>query len=113
MIIPLIGLIFGILVGMLVPVDIPINYAPYVSIAVLAALDSVFGGLRALAEGHFDGNIFITGFFANALLAGFLAFLGDKLGIPIYMAAIFAFGVRIFQNLAIIRRLVLDRLFKK
>nr|WP_245628330.1 small basic family protein [Fervidicola ferrireducens] len=113
LLIPIIGLILGILVGLLVPVDIPISYAPYASIAILAALDSVFGGLRALGEGHFDVNIFITGFFINALLAGFLAFLGDKLGIPIYMAAIFAFGVRIFQNLAIIRRLMLDRLFKK
>ncbi|ADL07719.1 small basic family protein [Thermosediminibacter oceani] len=113
MLFPLIGLILGIVAGIMLPINIPISYAPYISIAVLAALDSVFGGLRALGEGYFNVNIFITGFFANALLAGFLAFLGDKLGIPIYMAAIFAFGVRIFQNLAIIRREMLDRIFKK
>ncbi|TYP54937.1 small basic family protein [Thermosediminibacter litoriperuensis] len=113
MLFPLIGLILGILAGLVFPINIPLSYAPYASIAVLAALDSVFGGLRAMGEGHFNVNIFITGFFSNALLAGFLAFLGDKLGIPIYMAAIFAFGVRIFQNLAIIRRHMLDRLFKR
>lgn len=113
MLYPLIGLLLGIAIGALFPINIPVIYAPYVSIAILAALDSIFGGIRAVEENCFNMNIFITGFFSNALLAGFLAYFGDRLGIPIYLSAIFAFGVRIFQNLAIIRRLIVQRLLKK
>lgn len=110
---PLIGLALGLLVGFYSPVSVPTVYAPYVSIAVLAALDTVFGGIRALGEDSFNAHIFVTGFFSNALMAGFLAYFGDRLGIPIYLAAIFAFGVRIFQNLAIIRREIIKRIFSK
>lgn len=110
---PIIGLALGLIVGFYSPISVPTFYAPYVSISVLAALDSIFGGIRALEENNFESNIFITGFFSNALMAGFLAYFGDRLGIPIYLAAIFAFGVRIFQNLAIIRRLIIERIFFK
>lgn len=113
MILPLIGFVAGLLIGFYMPITIPVQYAPYMSIAVLAALDSVFGGIKSLEENSFDVNIFITGFFSNTLLAGFLAYFGDRLGIPIYLAAIFAFGVRIFQNLAIIRRQIIARIFNE
>lgn len=109
----LIGLILGLFIGFYSPITVPVIYAPYMSIAILAALDSVFGGIRALNESNFDSNIFITGFFSNALLAGFLAYFGDRLGIPLYLSAVFAFGVRIFQNLAIIRRQLIKRFLKK
>ncbi|MGI6485023.1 MAG: small basic family protein [Tepidanaerobacteraceae bacterium] len=110
---PLLGLIIGIAVGIFLPVTVPTLYAPYVSIAVLAILDSIFGGIRSIQEDCFDVGIFLTGFLSNTLLAGFLAYFGDRLGIPIYLAAIFAFGVRIFQNLAIIRRSLIKKLAKK
>ena len=103
MIIPILGLALGVVLGLLVP-EIPLQYSTYLSVAILAALDSVFGGIRSSIEKTFDMEIFITGFFANAILAAMLTFLGDKLGVPIYYAAIFAFGVRLFQNFAIIRR---------
>jgi small basic protein len=104
---------FGLLIGFYSPITVPVVYAPYVSISILAALDSIFGGIRALEEGCFNINIFITGFFCNAVMAGFLAYFGDRLGMQLYLAAIFAFGVRIFQNLAIIRRILVDRYFFK
>lgn len=104
MIIPLIGLLAGILLGLLLPVTIPIQYTTYMSIAILASLDSVFGGIRSSIEKTFDMEIFISGFFGNAILAAILTYMGDKLGVPMYYAAIFAFGVRLFQNFAIIRR---------
>ncbi|HHV19834.1 MAG TPA: small basic family protein [Thermoanaerobacterales bacterium] len=113
MIYSLIGLLLGLLVGFYSPITVPTVYAPYVSISILAALDSVFGGIRAIEEDCFEINIFITGFFSNALMAGILAYFGDRLGIQLYLAAIFAFGVRIFQNLAIIRRSIIARLFFK
>lgn len=107
MIIPIIGLIIGIAIGMIFPVTIPIQYSTYMSVAILAALDSVFGGIRSAVDKTFDMEIFITGFFGNAALAAILAYIGDQLGVPLYYAAIFAFGVRLFQNFAIIRRHIL------
>ncbi|QUH26765.1 small basic family protein [Serpentinicella alkaliphila] len=104
MIMAIIGLIAGVLLGLYLPITYPAAYSLYISVAILASLDSVFGALRAILEEKFDSEIFITGFFANAILAGFLAYIGDKLGVPLYYAAIFAFGVRLFENFAIIRR---------
>lgn len=103
------GLAAGIMIGLNVPLVLPHAYAKYMSVAALAALDSVFGGIRAAMEDHFDNTIFITGFFSNALLAAGLAFIGERLGIDLYLAAIVAFGVRLFQNLAIIRRHLLKK----
>ncbi len=112
MILPLLGLLLGIFIGFLSPITIPIQYSTYMSIAILAALDSVFGGIRSSLENTFDIEIFISGFFANAILAAILTYNGDQLGVPIYYAAVFAFGVRLFQNFAIIRRYILVRIKK-
>lgn len=113
MIYAIIGLILGIISGILMPIKIPAAYSAYVSIALLAALDSVFGGIRAILEGTFDNIIFLTGFLTNTLLAGLLAYIGDRLGVPIYLAAVFAFGARLFQNIAIIRRFLISKYFNK
>lgn len=105
----LISLAVGVVIGLNLPLVFPQAYAKYMSVAALAALDSVFGGIRAAMEEHFDNTIFITGFFSNALLAAGLAFFGERLGIDLYLAAVVAFGVRLFQNLAIIRRYLLKK----
>jgi len=109
MIKPMIGLLLGILLGAFSPITIPLAYAKLFSVALLASLDSVFGGFRAAMEGNFDNTIFISGFFTNALLAVFLVYVGDHLGIDLYYVALLAFGLRIFQNLAIIRRYFLKK----
>jgi len=110
MLLPLVGLAVGLLIGSLVSVSIPAEYARYTAVAILAALDSVLGAVRANLVGQYDNTIFITGFFTNTLLAAVLTFLGDRLGVELYYAAIFAFGVRLFNNLALIRRHLLTRL---
>ncbi|MDK2901519.1 hypothetical protein H0A61_02122 [Koleobacter methoxysyntrophicus] len=112
MIYALSGLLLGIIAGFLTPIKIPSVYSGYVSIALLAAFDSVFGGIRAILEEKFDNIVFITGFFSNTLIAGLLAYLGDRLGVPLYLAAVFAFGARLFQNLAIIRRQLIAKHIK-
>lgn len=104
---PILGLAFGVLVGYLVTYTVPPQYARYLSIAVLAALDSGLGGVRAMLERTFDDRLFITGFVSNTLLGALITFMGDRLGVSLYLAAVIAFGVRIFRNLAIVRRLVL------
>ncbi|MGQ9513199.1 small basic family protein [Thermodesulfitimonas sp.] len=105
----LVGLIIGTAIGLNVPLVFPQAYGKYIGLAVLAALDSVFGGIRASMEDRFDDVIFLSGFFANALLAAGLVFLGDRLGVELYTAAIVAFGVRLFQNLGVIRRHLLKK----
>ena len=108
-----IGLLIGMLLGIVFDVDIPSNFSPYMSVAILACLDSVFGAVRANLSKNFKADIFISGFFGNAILAACLAYLGDKLGIPMYIAAVIVFGGRIFDNFAIIRSILLDRLKEK
>lgn len=106
--IAIIGLLIGIILGFVLDVNISDKLSPYMSVAILACLDSVFGAIRGNLSKNFQADIFISGFFGNALLAAGLAYLGDKLGIPIYMAAVIVFGGRIFDNFAIIRRLLLE-----
>lgn len=107
---PILGMIIGILIGVFfIPVNIPQQYSTYMAVAILAALDSVFGGVAATVQKKFNMRIFVSGFFGNALLAAALAYIGDQLGIDIYLAAIFAFGNRLFLNFAIIRRYILNK----
>jgi small basic protein len=106
---PLLGLILGIGLGVLTDIEIPSVYENYLSIAVLAALDTMFGGIRAQLQQVYDDKVFITGFFFNIALAAGLAFLGVHIGVDLYLAAIFAFGVRLFQNIAVIRRILITK----
>lgn len=112
MIIPIIGLCAGIILAVYLP---PIDYAysRYLAIAVLACLDSVFGGIAGFLEKKFNMHIFVSGFFGNALLAVGLTYLGEKLGIDIYLAAVLVFGNRMFLNFAIIRRYLLNKFEKQ
>lgn len=89
-------------------ISVPTNAGQYLSLAALAGLDSLIGGLRAGTEGKFRGNVFVSGFLANTLLAAFLAYLGEQMGQPLSLAAVVALGGRIFVNLSIIRRHWLD-----
>jgi small basic protein len=106
---PLLGLFLGLSFGLMTDMRIPSEYENYLSIAVLAALDTLFGGIRAHLQNVYDDKVFVSGFFFNIVLAAGLAFLGVHLGIDLYLAAIFAFGVRLFQNIAVIRRILLSK----
>ena len=103
----LIGCILGVILGMYAPI-ISYTYSSYLAIAVIAALDSVFGGIASVVNKRFDMKIFISGFFGNAILAILLTVLGQKLNVDIYLAAIVVFVGRMFVNLAIIRRYYVD-----
>jgi small basic protein len=101
---PLVGLGIGILLGLMLNVSVSPELARYTAVAILAGLDSILGAVRAELDGHYDNRIFLTGFLANTLVAVVLTFLGDRLGIDLYLVALIAFGLRIFQNVALIRR---------
>jgi small basic protein len=110
---PVLGLIVGVSIGFVANVDIPIAYSSYLSIAILAALDTVFGGVRASLEKTFNGTVFLSGFFFNTLVAALLAYIGVQLGVDLYLAAVVAFGVRLFQNIAVIRRIAFSKMGSK
>jgi small basic protein len=103
------GLVIGIILGLLTELRIPEEYSNYLSIAILAAFDTLFGGIRAYLQNIYDEKVFVSGFFFNIVLAASLAFLGVHLGVDLYLAAVFAFGVRLFQNIAVIRRILLTK----
>ncbi|HUX87561.1 MAG TPA: small basic family protein [Chloroflexota bacterium] len=106
---PALGLFAGVLIGLIFSVSIPPEYARYTAIAILAGLDSILGAARAELEGDYDTSLFLSGLLSNMLLAGLLTYVGDRLGVQLNLAAVVGFGVRVFGNLAQIRRLLLVR----
>lgn len=108
-----IGLLIGIILGLVLNISIPDIYSTYLTVALLACLDSVFGALKAYLGNTFDNIVFISGFFGNAIIAVALTYMGDKLGIPMYLAAVIVFGGRLFNNFAVIRRLAIDKYLKR
>ena len=104
----IIGCIIGALIGINAPI-IPYTYSTFLAIAVVAALDSVFGGITSVLKKNFDLVIFISGFFCNSLLSIALTYLGQKLNLDIYLAALVVFVGRMFTNLTIIRRYYIEK----
>ena len=104
----ILGCVIGAVLGMNAPV-ISYTYSSYLSIAIIAALDTVFGGIASVVKGNFDLKIFLSGFFGNSILSIALTYLGNKLNVDIYLAAIVVFVGRMFTNLAIIRRYYLEK----
>ena len=108
----IIGGIVGALIGLNVPV-IPYTYSTFLAIAVVAALDSVFGGITSVLKKNFDLTIFISGFFCNSILSIALTYLGQRLNLDIYLAALVVFVGRMFTNLTIIRRYYIEKWMEK
>ena len=104
--IAVLGLVIGVLVGLLLQPTVPVWLDPYLPIAVVAALDAVFGALRAFLDGIFDDKVFVVSFISNVLIAGLIVYLGDKLGVggQLSTGVIVVLGIRIFSNVAAIRR---------
>ena len=107
--IPLIGVSIGVVVGLILPWEIPVLYKSYTALAILATVDAIFGGMRAQLEGDYIFSKFIVRFFANAIAAVALAYFGTVLGIDIYMGAVVAFSIRLFNNLSLIREFLIIR----
>ncbi len=108
----IVGCILGAIVGINSPI-IPYSYSSYLAIAIIAALDSVFGGIAGTLKGEFNFKVFISGFFCNSILSMLLTYLGNKLNVDIYLAAIVVFVGRMFLNLTIIRKYYIDKWSKK
>ena len=104
--IPLIGLLAGIVLGVVLEPSIPQVLQPYLPIAIVAALDAVIGALRALGERRFNDRVFVVSFISNVVIAAFMVYLGDQLGVGSQLSTgvVVVLGIRIFANAAAIRR---------
>lgn len=100
------GLVVGIVLGVVLHPTVPAPLQPYLPIAVVAALDAVFGAVRARLAGVFDDKVFVISFVANAVVAALIVYLGDKLGVggQLSTGVVVVLGIRIFGNVAAIRR---------
>jgi small basic protein len=100
------GMVVGVVIGLFARVDLPDFLTPYLPIMVMAGLDAMFGALRAYLDKMFSDRVFVASFFSNTLIAALIVFLGDKLGVGSQMttAIVVVLGIRIFSNLASIRR---------
>jgi small basic protein len=100
------ALVVGVVLGLVLEPSVPAPLQPYLPIAVVAALDAVFGGIRARLDGIFDDKVFVVSFVSNVLIAGLIVFLGDKLGVggQLSTGVVVVLGIRIFGNAAAIRR---------
>jgi small basic protein len=109
-VIAIIGLVLGVVLGLVLHPTVPPELAPYLPIAVVAALDALAGAARAVLDGIFDDKVFVVSFLSNVLVAAFIVFLGDQLGVgsQLSTAVVVVLGIRIFSNAAAIRR----RLFR-
>ena len=104
--IPVLGLLAGLAIGLVIDPSVPVWLQPYLPIAVIAALDAVFGAVRAVLDGIFNDKVFVVSFLANVVVAAFIVFLGDQLGVGSQLSTgvVVVLGVRIFSNVASIRR---------
>ena len=107
MLIVILGLIVGVMVGVILPYTYNTAYTIYVSVIILASMDSVFGGINASLQDKFENKIFLSGFIGNTIIAVVLTYFGQKVGVPMYYATIVVFGSRIFNNFAEIRRILI------
>jgi small basic protein len=100
------AMIVGVALGFILEPTVPVALQPYLPIAVVAALDAVFGGIRARLDGIFDDKQFVISFVSNVLVAALIVYLGDKLGVggQLSTGVVVVLGVRIFGNVAAIRR---------
>jgi small basic protein len=104
--VPLIGLLVGILLGVVLEPSVPQALQPYLPIAIVAAMDALFGAFRAYLDGIFNDRVFVVSFISNVLIAAAIVYVGDQIGVGSQLSTgvVVVLGIRIFTNAAAIRR---------
>lgn len=109
----ILGLITGVIIGFLTKFSIPVEYVRYTAVAILAALDTVFGAWKAELDQKYDNLVFLSGLGFNMVVAAGIVYLGDRLALDLYLAVIFVFTFRIFLNIGTIRNKLLEKFRKR
>jgi small basic protein len=107
-VIPLVGLVVGVVLGLVLQPTLPVGLQPYLPIAIVAALDALFGAFRAYLEGTFTDRVFVVSFVSNVLIAALIVWVGDQIGVGSQLSTgvVVVLGIRIFTNVAAIRRVL-------
>jgi small basic protein len=107
-VIPLVGLVVGVVLGLVLQPTLPVGLQPYLPIAIVAALDALFGAFRAYLEGTFTDRVFVVSFISNVLIAALIVWVGDQIGVGSQLSTgvVVVLGIRIFTNVAAIRRVL-------
>lgn len=103
------GLILGVVAGLNLNLIYSPEYAVYISLAILAILNAIFNLLNENLKGELTfikSIIFVVSDLVFGLLMGYV---GEQLGLPIYLAAVFAFGNNIYKNLRTIINFMLEK----
>ncbi len=102
----ILGLLIGVAAGIVLQPTLPVAFQPYLPIAIVAALDAIFGGLRAFLQQTFSDRVFVVSFVSNVLIAALIVWVGDLIGVgsQLSTAVVVVLGIRIFTNVAAIRR---------
>lgn len=109
----ILGLLIGIGIGVASPLEIPIEFVRYTAVGILGILDSILGAIRADLQGRYNITIFTSGLFFNMILAILITYIGDRLGLDLYLAVLVVFTLRIFSNIGTIRYSFLTRFIGK
>ena len=109
-----IGILVGIIIGLSMDINIPVEYTRYTAVIIIGMLDALFGAIRAeCTKDDYDPLIFLSGLFFNTILAVGITYLGDRLGLDLYLAATVVFTFRIFSNVGITRRAMIQKWLEK
>ncbi len=110
----ILGILVGIIIGLITDYTIPIEYIKYTAVTIIGILDALFGAVKAeISHDKYNATIFLTGLVFNIILALGITLLGEKLGLDLYLAATVVFTFRIFSNLGIVRRAILEKVTKR
>jgi small basic protein len=109
----LFGLLAGIVIGIMSPLNIPIEFVRYTAVGILGISDSILGAVKADLQGRYNITIFISGLIFNMILAVLITYIGDRLGLDLYLAVLVVFTLRIFANIGTIRYSFLTKFLGK
>lgn len=111
----LLGILVGIIIGLSVNLTIPVEYIKYTAVIIIGILDALFGAVKAqeTKQEEYNSTIFLVGLLFNIILALAITLLGERLGLDLYLAVTVVFTLRIFSNLSLVRRTLIDIIVKK
>ncbi|MEA5636086.1 MAG: small basic family protein, partial [Cutibacterium granulosum] len=93
----ILGLVVGVILGLVLHPDLSPALQPYLPIMIVAAMDALFGALRAYLAHTFSDRVFIISFISNVLIAGLIVWVGDLIGVgsQLSTAVVVVLGIRI------------------